>query len=498
MERRRQSAAPMWVDMCGNVDADTAPFPGYSAKVSNTPNWQFQASDEPRWNGARFLHCTPSSESATPSQTQIAACGVSNQTTTTRTNHETTQHILEQMLQELDRAPLITFSPFDGPPRSMNTQHNTTTAPSDAHFLFNSRTNYAQNLPAIHSGQDRYYNPSTIFQHHPLVSSSACQYEFGRHHHDIADRQEPHVGAVHHTSLMSHGVNKPTCDLVAPAPKVLPMTDAPSQMTRSLLELARLVDNPPVYEQHVVPPPPTIVQSDRVSNAQEGKTLRKDYSAEITPGKTTQGLLPSYPKPKPPGSSINPPPRNILKDTASPVVTNQDSHKDSRRKLTTKHGSVYVDHQVVGMMNIDQAGRLVKSPVIVLERLQEDKVKSRLYQHTNKRRLTKPTQLLSYVGDSDSDADDDSSTSDYVPSECDRNSHNEDLDGSDSSMSMLDPHELEAELDSDYSETSSDTADFSTCDDENDCCNSDNNNVNDDYMSCQGDTEECGKEMRTL
>lgn len=107
------------------------------------------------------------------------------------------------------------------------------------------------------------------------------------------------------------------------------------------------------------------------------------------------------------------------------------------------------------------------------------------FQHTSKRRCTKPTQLLSYNGDSDSDADDDSSASDYVPSDCDRISPNEELDSSDDSTSMLDPHELKAELESDYSETSSDTADFSTCDDDND-----DSNDNDDNMSCQDETKE--------
>ena len=114
----------------------------------------------------------------------------------------------------------------------------------------------------------------------------------------------------------------------------------------------------------------------------------------------------------------------------------------------------------------------------------------------NKRRRTKPLRLLSYVGDSDSDVDnDDSSTSDYVPSECDRYSHNEDHEDSDSSI--LDPRELQPELGSDYSETSSDTADFSTCDDDDNCNDSDNNSVNDTNMSCDSDTKESGDPSKT-
>ena len=115
------------------------------------------------------------------------------------------------------------------------------------------------------------------------------------------------------------------------------------------------------------------------------------------------------------------------------------------------------------------------------------------FQHVNKRRRTKPLRLLSYVGDSDSDIDDhDSNASDYVPSECDRYSHNEDRDDSDGSI--LDPRELEPELGSDYSDTSSDTAEFSTCDDDdnNNCSDSDKNSVDDVNMSCDSDTKESG------
>ena len=176
------------------------------------------------------------------------------------------------MLLELDRAPLITFTSVDGPPRGVSTQHNTHIAPLDAPWQLNSRTSYAQNPPARqgHGGQGHYYNSTGIFRHPPFVS---CQYELGGCHGDIVDRQEPNVGAVHHTALMSHGVNRPTCDLpiVAPASKVLAVTGAPSQMTRSLLELSRLVDHPPCSGGRVVPPPAPAVWSNGASNTQEYK-----------------------------------------------------------------------------------------------------------------------------------------------------------------------------------------------------------------------------------
>ena len=77
----------MWMDICNNVDGDATPFPGHSAKVANTSNWQCRAPDVPLapWNGPGFPHCTL--ESATPSQTEMAACAVDKQMTTPRTNH---------------------------------------------------------------------------------------------------------------------------------------------------------------------------------------------------------------------------------------------------------------------------------------------------------------------------------------------------------------------------------------------------------------------------
>ena len=104
---------------------------------------------------------------------------------------------------------------------------------------------------------------------------------------------------------------------------------------------------------------------------------RKDCSVEATAGKTSQGHLSSCPHHKPTGSSITPPPCSKSKDAAVPIVTKQETPQDSRCKLTTKHGSIYVDRQIMGMMNIDQTGRFTRSPVIILERLQEDKVKTR-------------------------------------------------------------------------------------------------------------------------
>jgi len=179
------------------------------------------------------------------------------------------------MLLELDRAPLITFTPFDGPPHGVSTQHNTPTPLLGAPCQLNSRTSQAQNPPPRqgHGGQGHYYNSAGIFRHPPFVTSGACQYELGGRHHDIVNRQEVKVGTVHHTALMSRGVNKPTCDLpiVSPAPKVRSMTDAPSQMTRSLMELSRLVDHPPPSEGRVVPPPAPVVQRNRLSDTQEYK-----------------------------------------------------------------------------------------------------------------------------------------------------------------------------------------------------------------------------------
>ena len=67
-------------------------------------------------------------------------------------------------------------------------------------------------------------------------------------------------------------------------------------------------------------------------------------------------------------------------DTVSSEVTNQDKHKDSRCKLTIKYGNVYVDQQVIGILQVNQSGRLMRSPVILLERLNKGKVASGSYQ----------------------------------------------------------------------------------------------------------------------
>ena len=105
--------------------------------------------------------------------------------------------------------------------------------------------------------------------------------------------------------------------------------------------------------------------------------LGKDFSVKtMTPGKRPG----RHPKPKLKGSVVNASPSVKPSDTVSSEVTNQDKHKQSRCKLTTKYGNVYVDQQVIGMLNVNQSGRLVRSPVIILEQINKDKVASGSYQ----------------------------------------------------------------------------------------------------------------------
>ena len=84
----------------------------------------------------------------------------------------------------------------------------------------------------------------------------------------VADRDVPCISAGHRVPLMPRGVNNLPCGRVEPALKVLQPADAPSQMTRSLMELARLVDNPPVVEQNVLPP---VLRSHNSSKTQQCK-----------------------------------------------------------------------------------------------------------------------------------------------------------------------------------------------------------------------------------
>lgn len=102
------------------------------------------------------------------------------------TFQETTQNILEQMLQELDRAPLITFSAVSGPARNVSTRHDAAAFPLDTQVMLNNRgdqnplTRQGMNSQWCH---DRFYNSSGTFQYSPRVSSTACR-------HDFAGRQQ--------------------------------------------------------------------------------------------------------------------------------------------------------------------------------------------------------------------------------------------------------------------------------------------------------------------
>ena len=96
--------------------------------------------------------------------------------------------------------------------------------------------------------------------------------------------------------------------------------------------------------------------------------LKKDFSVKtMTPWKRPEERIPRCPKPKLKGLVVNASPSVKSGDTVSSEVTHQDKHKDSRCKLTTKYGSVYVDQQVIGMLKVNQSGRLMRSPVIILK-----------------------------------------------------------------------------------------------------------------------------------
>ena len=101
------------------------------------------------------------------------------------------------MLQELDRAPLITFSAVSEPAQNVSTRYDAAAFPLDTQVMLNNRgdqnplTRQGMNSQWCH---DRFYNSSGTFQCSPRVANTACRHDFAGHQQVIllnSNRNKP-------------------------------------------------------------------------------------------------------------------------------------------------------------------------------------------------------------------------------------------------------------------------------------------------------------------
>ena len=131
---------------------------------------------------------------------------------------QTTQNILEQMLLELDRTPLITFTGMDGPARNLNPQH----------------------MPA--HPPDTYRLPSSTTAQYSHVSMTPQRDQQANRSRDVA-----RISAIPRVPSMLCGATMQPygANYVVPTSTALQSSRAPpSQIRKSLMELSRLADTP--------------------------------------------------------------------------------------------------------------------------------------------------------------------------------------------------------------------------------------------------------------